>query len=969
LLQDHPLLTWASYRDKFLDESLRLAGCGSVLEETTHCPGCQQDVPATFRCRECVGQEMICKECMCARHLRMPLHMIEVWNGEFFARTTLEQLGICVQLGHPPGITCAYRFSPRKSFTVLHTNGIHKVDLYFCGCSGVEQWTQLRRFGWWPATPLEPQTAATSQVLKQFHLLSLQGKVTGFNYYRALELQTDNTGLLHLPDRLSSFMNIIRQYRHIQMMKRAGRGHAIDGIGGTQPGECAVLCPACPQPGLNLSDDWVDAPASEQWIYRRIIAMDANFRLKNKLRSSAANDPGFHTGLAYFVPEEGYNEHVSNYATQEEVRLLSRCSGFAAIAKANTKNTKGLRATGVGAVSCAKHEYWLPNGLGDLQKGERYCNMDYIFWSSLRGMQNTALLVSYDIACQWSKNVWERMEEAPPELQIRLDHVAVDFAIPKFHLPAHGGPCQVPYSFNYKTGVGMTDGESPERNWASLNGAANSTKEMGPGARHDTLDDHCGHANWRRVVKTGASNWTSIVRRMKAAVLNTTEQVEIFEEFTGKLIAEREEQVPGWITLVEAWDAGDHSENPYECDNESSTISEERLRLAQEEAEHEAAGTLDSAGPGRSAFLLLAMDIEDLQCVHCCQRRLEADVTALQQAQTQEARSSLLRLIFKFRTEQEARMPNIGEQYEIDDTLLSATPEKIKLYLPSDLPSEIRNRHCSAELSNIEGRLRYAQACDALDELRRHLRIRTYLNQYKLKNITGQHANTRARGLQARVDQKVRAAAARYRRCRVAYFSLVGPGDWEFRLQVLNDEDIRGLGERGVRDRELSEIELTRNWNNPERIEEGGLNPGESTRVISWLWFAVGLSADSTDPGLHNALRVEWAKARARAKRWHEEVRRIQHEMLNILRYCSTLSRRWTLARRTRAAAVDQEQYQARVPDRALAEGLQAFALRQAHMFEQLRRSFNDQWTFIRRDAEVFLSAHPRVRYPDGVAA
>lgn len=33
------------------------------------------------------------------------------------------------------------------------------------------------------------------EVLKHFHLLNLQGKVTGYSFFRALEFQTDNTGL------------------------------------------------------------------------------------------------------------------------------------------------------------------------------------------------------------------------------------------------------------------------------------------------------------------------------------------------------------------------------------------------------------------------------------------------------------------------------------------------------------------------------------------------------------------------------------------------------------------------------------------------------------------------------------------------------------------------------------------------------------------------------------------------------
>lgn len=44
------------------------------------------------------------------------------------------------------------------------------------------------------------------------------------------------------------------------MLKRAGRGHNPTGVEGTWEGECAVLCPACPQPGKNLPDDWQDVP-------------------------------------------------------------------------------------------------------------------------------------------------------------------------------------------------------------------------------------------------------------------------------------------------------------------------------------------------------------------------------------------------------------------------------------------------------------------------------------------------------------------------------------------------------------------------------------------------------------------------------------------------------------------------------------------------------------------------------------
>lgn len=55
------------------------------------------------------------------------------------------------------------------------------------------------RIGWYPATPLEPQTCATIEVLRLFHMLNLQGKLPAFAFYKSLELVTDNTGLLEVP--------------------------------------------------------------------------------------------------------------------------------------------------------------------------------------------------------------------------------------------------------------------------------------------------------------------------------------------------------------------------------------------------------------------------------------------------------------------------------------------------------------------------------------------------------------------------------------------------------------------------------------------------------------------------------------------------------------------------------------------------------------------------------------------------
>ncbi|KAJ7750161.1 hypothetical protein B0H14DRAFT_2405830, partial [Mycena olivaceomarginata] len=57
---------------------------------------------------------------------------------------------------------------------------------------------------------------------------------------------------IRIQDRYHEFLRITRQWRHIRMLKQAARGHEPAGINNTKKGECALLCPACPQPGKNL---------------------------------------------------------------------------------------------------------------------------------------------------------------------------------------------------------------------------------------------------------------------------------------------------------------------------------------------------------------------------------------------------------------------------------------------------------------------------------------------------------------------------------------------------------------------------------------------------------------------------------------------------------------------------------------------------------------------------------------------
>ncbi|KAI0702117.1 hypothetical protein C8Q76DRAFT_632973, partial [Earliella scabrosa] len=120
------------------------------------CVLCQKH-PAEYRCEECSGRLIVCKECLVAQHTRLPCHRVQYFNGAFFECSSLRELGVVIQLGHG-GLPCANSAKNTRRLVVVTCTGIHEVEARFCEClceDGTEfvpQWVQCMRFGWFPAT-------------------------------------------------------------------------------------------------------------------------------------------------------------------------------------------------------------------------------------------------------------------------------------------------------------------------------------------------------------------------------------------------------------------------------------------------------------------------------------------------------------------------------------------------------------------------------------------------------------------------------------------------------------------------------------------------------------------------------------------------------------------------------------------------------------------------------------------------
>jgi len=110
------------------------------------------------------------------------------------------------------------------------------------------------------------------------------------------------------------------------------------------------------------------------------------------------------------------------------------------------------------------------------------------------------VLLSYDIACQWNKNLPSRLASynVSPPLELPKYWKVV---VPKFHLPGHGTECQLLYNLAYTKWAGRMDGERIESGWSLTNPMATWTRESGPNARRGILDDHWNADNWRKLLR------------------------------------------------------------------------------------------------------------------------------------------------------------------------------------------------------------------------------------------------------------------------------------------------------------------------------------------------------------------------------------------------------------------------------------------------------------------------------------
>ncbi|KAJ3714963.1 hypothetical protein C8R42DRAFT_725909 [Lentinula raphanica] len=932
LTSDQPLLEWKAHADEYLAEMIRNEGRGdSLIAKCFLCKRDGDDAAPLFRCMDCFSKNLVCEDCCRTRHEDRPLDVVERWNGSFFENVALRDIGVTIQLGHQAGESC---LNPRivQDFTVIHTNGIHTVHLSFCNCPNRalagEWYQQLMRCRWFPATHLEPRTAATYRVMDTFHVLTLQGKVTTYDFYAGLEKLTDNTGVKNIKDRYKAFSRMMKEWRHLKMAKRAGRGNdATRTLAETRAGEMGISCIACPRPGINLPENWKEA--------------------------------------------------FDNADLDEK---MSTCTGLSALDHANTKFSRGYATTGVGLGVCARHEFIQRNGVVDLQKGERYANMDYAFGSFLRH-HDPALtkVVSYDIACQWHKNLVRRVRSLPSLVSWDLSLQKIFFAIPKLHIHGHQLSCQLNFSLNWLWGAGRTDGEGVERPWAHLGPIASSTRDMGPGSRHGTMNDHFGHWNWVKLTGLGSL----LLKRYRIAI----QELDIHREGLTEFTEGKGSDTVRWEKMIRDWEAElDKPEkdrdksvvNPYEVPRTGLMENDVRLHLTQAEAQEAADGSFGIHDVGPTAFISQLLELEDQQRILKLDIKDKTFETAAQKTDLTERRTKMMRLMGRLRSIQALYMP-AAITYLSNRQTNDKQPEHVEdipIVFPSTLPATERTSGCRAGLTSIEEQLREAQLRVALNSLRNHLHMKFRLLTYRKTNVKAQGMITKSQALLKRNQRQIECDTRKYRAAWKALEELRGIGESGWRklhhadVRMMGNDDNTALGmERKRPGKRTLAKEAASNMAKPTHTDADGSSDdgysssdgvqerggttmevardslaqvrrqvGEGFRETSWIWKEGGTGSLVDQDTLDEFVRVEWCKTHARARRWMEEVSLLVEERRRVLITLEYNANEWE-------GRAEYEGPLSEGKGEAHKEGARAYALLQASVFRALARSFTELWT------------------------
>lgn len=145
---------------------------------------------------------------------------------------------------------------------VVHSNGIHNIAMINCECRGHDLVAgDMLGAGLMPASFHRIRTLFTIQLLDLYRLSNLELKSSAYQFYHLLRRITAPMDPAGVVDLYREFRRMSRIWRWMKRLKWAGYPCNNKPVNEVKAGELAVFCAACPQPGINIPDNWKDDKA------------------------------------------------------------------------------------------------------------------------------------------------------------------------------------------------------------------------------------------------------------------------------------------------------------------------------------------------------------------------------------------------------------------------------------------------------------------------------------------------------------------------------------------------------------------------------------------------------------------------------------------------------------------------------------------------------------------------------------
>ncbi|KAJ7052855.1 hypothetical protein C8F01DRAFT_1236176 [Mycena amicta] len=871
--------------------------------------GCQQG-KAEYRCTECFNAPLWCRGCVVRGHQYNPFHHIERWDGKMFVRDSLWVADTSLD-------SVTLRTCPNANPAAPHAlcpnfANRERHSLLYCWCKERQgqRWEQLVSVRLFPATFKEPKTVFTFTVMKQFLIHSVTSKKSAYDYVKALCQLTDNSNPDSVPDRYNEFLLACRIWRFLALQRRTGQAASLQVdqhyLSIRRPRCLAVRCPACPEVGVNLDLDALKlVPPEKRHTVTYFISADGNFKLQRKNKKDDPHDFALNDGNAYFVPTAEYRHYVE--VTKADTRVPEEegiCDHLRVIRMQNITKFKNNVINGVVAIVCARHGFYLPQGMVDLPNGEGYKLTDFALSYALsEAWMLPWIKLTYDIWCKYGIKLAARFRECFPEMTGIIN--CIDGAIGKIHLPGHKGKCQKIFSLWFLSHVGNLSGEIVETGWAEHNLTGGSTREMNDGHRHDVIDGTSDHWNWNKLIHMP----DTLTRLYRDAMSEQRIRTEYWIQVNARMSKEHPEELSVWETtsIQPQIDNKGNVTSVFEPSFQSgppiNAAAYAKMRASDtsgKQVEEEVTQETDSALI--EVLINLELQREKLKKLVKSHAK-EKDVRASADHAVRAARKKFYNTLISVRTALLKREPRLQEHMkEVDFD----QPETASILLPSQFDANQRTSLGLHGLAAVEYSLRQHQGLDALRRLRQEIRTYNWTVHEKKAHVHGIGATTRAQAYLKSLLDHITEAGDTYR-CAFTALRALGLPDSDKNFRPLLTKEQRGKG--GL-----------------------AMKPGMSRERDPWFWHVARPSGQDAAQETAWELemdRVQWFRARAARERSDEEVEILEAEFSRTIKSFAKQTEKWT-AMATQPALM---------PENRDKLGWRAYAHRQAAIYERLRRA------------------------------